>query len=109
MENHEAATNIARILQGHCDLSGFIATAIAVETVCRFTGWNPSDADYADINEAMSKPVCAWCYPGSKGNSFGSHGICPQHAAEMIALARADNAEVAEARQEQRTLLSDLD
>ena len=28
---------------------------------------------------------CAWCYPGSKGNSFGSHGICAQHSEEMIA------------------------
>lgn len=29
--------------------------------------------------------VCAWCYPGSKGNSFGSHGICREHQAEELA------------------------
>ena len=34
------------------------------------------------------KPVCAWCYPGSKGNSIGSHGICQQHSEEMIAETR---------------------
>lgn len=36
------------------------------------------------------KSPCAWCYPGSQGNSIGSHGICQTHSDEIIAEMRAE-------------------
>ncbi len=37
------------------------------------------------------KPPCAWCFgTGTQGNSFGSHGICQQHANEQIAAMTRD-------------------
>lgn len=80
----EAATNIARILQGHYDLtlSDTLARTIDTMTGC---GFSLTEAEYAQLRDAVGKPVCAWCHPGSKGNSIGSHGICPMHKAEMLA------------------------
>ena len=33
--------------------------------------------------------VCAWCFPGSPGNSIGSHSICPWHHDKLLAEVRA--------------------
>jgi hypothetical protein len=55
----------------------------------RQASYEPEVKTYDEPEEEQYRVACAWCEEEQGVHSFGSHGICPEHAEAMMEEHRA--------------------